>query len=80
MSDDKDKIKEVMTILGRRTSDKKKVSSRLNGKLGGRPKGTKNEKNIDKTTSVYRINILPDFDSGNNQDQKGTKTDQDTLP
>ena len=43
---EEDLIKKVMSILGSRTSAKKKASSKENGKLGGRPKKKKDEKSL----------------------------------
>ena len=39
-------IRRAMTILGSRTSAKKKISSRKNGLLGGRPRKKRNEKGV----------------------------------
>lgn len=43
-SEVKSVVRAAMTILGSRTSPKKAAAVRANGKLGGRPKGSKSSK------------------------------------
>ena len=40
---------EVMSWLGKQKSEKKTKAARRNGKLGGRPKGSKNKPNKETT-------------------------------
>jgi len=41
---DKEIIKRAMTILGKRKSARKAEASKANGKLGGRPRGSRQDR------------------------------------
>jgi hypothetical protein len=53
-------LKKVMSELGRRTSSKKALASRENGKKGGRPKKNRSQVNSSANMSTCQDGLTPE--------------------